>query len=71
MAAQAAQVYPEMSACFDENVAKAFEMVIVGIEKSQSPNDPTNNILDDAFTARKGVSVKSAASNSTLPSTER
>lgn len=64
-------MYPEMSACFDENVAKAFEMVIVGIEKSQSPNDPTNNILDDAFAARKGVSVKSAASNSTLPSTER
>jgi len=32
--------WTETSARFDENVAKAFELVIVEIEKSQNPGDP-------------------------------
>jgi hypothetical protein len=33
--------WTEASARFNENVAKAFEMMIVEIEKSQNPSEPT------------------------------
>jgi hypothetical protein len=32
--------WTETSARFDENVAKAFELVIVEIEKAQNPSEP-------------------------------
>jgi GTPase SAR1 family protein len=34
-------VWTEASARFDENVTKAFELIIGEIEKSQNPNEPT------------------------------
>ena len=33
--------FTEASARLDENVAKAFELMITEIEKSQDPNEPT------------------------------
>ena len=33
--------WTEASARYDENVSKAFELVIQEVEKSQNPNEPT------------------------------
>jgi hypothetical protein len=33
--------WTEASARYDENVAKAFELMIGQVEKSQNPNEPT------------------------------
>lgn len=43
LAAECKCAWTEASARYNENVAKAFELMIAEVEKSQNPSEPPNN----------------------------